>query len=269
MKNRNEIEILLSELEYRLQKNNTELAASPAGCLHQLHGNGVVQYQQALHTDDGRCMRKLITQDSHLVKSLARKVYLEKEAQILESDIRMIRQILERYMNPDAESVLRALPKRFQNLPQDWFWYNSPEAALQRELDEWTAAPYEQSTYKPEHKNKRTSRGLMVRSMGEVVCAERFYHHELYFRYEEVLRIGDYEFAPDFKFKRRRDCKIIYWEHCGKPYDPDYMQRHKWKLSMYETVGIVPWDNLIVTYSDRNNNSDVQIIESEIINKLL
>lgn len=211
----------------------------------------------------------MITQDQNLVKSLARKVYLEKEIQVLEKDARLIRQLLDRYVSPDAETILRTLPKRFQNLPQDWFWYLSAEAEAQRELDEWEAAPYQQSTYKPEHKNKRTSRGLMVRSMGEVVCAERFYHHDLYFRYEEVLWINGYEFAPDFKFKRHRDRKIIYWERCGKPFDKEYMQHHKWKLSMYEKAGIVPWDNLIVTYSDENNNSDVQIIESEIINKLL
>ena len=109
----------------------------------------------------------------------------------------------------------------------------------------------------------------MVRSMGEVACAEQFYYHDVVFRYEQVLVIDGIEFAPDFTIMRRRDSKIFYWEHCGKPYDEGYMRHHKWKLEMYEKAGIVPWDNLIVTYSDRHANVDMRIVESEIANKLI
>ena len=38
---------------------------------------------------------------------------------------------------------------------------------------------------------------------------------------------------------------------------------------MYEQAGIVPWDNLIVTYGDQYGNVDVREIESQIINRLL
>ena len=40
-------------------------------------------------------------------------------------------------------------------------------------------------------------------------------------------------------------------------------------LEMYEKAGIVPWDNLIVTYGDRKANVDMRIVESEIMNKLI
>ena len=36
---------------------------------------------------------------------------------------------------------------------------------------------------------------------------------------------------------------------------------------MYESVGVVPWKNLIVTYDDEDGNINVGIIESEIKNK--
>ena len=38
---------------------------------------------------------------------------------------------------------------------------------------------------------------------------------------------------------------------------------------LYESVGIVPWDNLIVTYGDINGNIDVRAIEGELRSKLL
>ena len=53
------------------------------------------------------------------------------------------------------------------------------------------------------------------------------------------------------------------------PFDEKYMVRHKWKMEQYASVGIVPWDNLIVTYNDIYGNLDMRIIESEIVNKLL
>ena len=36
-----------------------------------------------------------------------------------------------------------------------------------------------------------------------------------------------------------------------------------------EKAGIVPWDNLVVTYGDRKANVDMRIVESEIMNKLI
>ena len=53
------------------------------------------------------------------------------------------------------------------------------------------------------------------------------------------------------------------------PHNKEYMARHKRKMELYESVGIVPWDNLIVTYGDINGNIDVRAIESELISKLL
>lgn len=269
MENRCEIEILLDNLKKRLNLCNAELERLPEGRLHQIHRDNQLTFFQAVSNSESRQIRKVITHQPEVIMQLARKEYLKEERKILEKDIHILQQLLERYSDPGAKTVLLALPQRFHKLPEEWFFYQSQETRLADELTEWASAPYRQSTYKPEKKNKRTSRGLMVRSMGEVACTEQFYYHDIAFRYEQVLIIEGIEFAPDFTIKRRRDGKIFYWEHCGKPYDEGYMRHHKWKLEMYEKVGIVPWDNLIVTYSDQNNNSDVKLIQSEIINKLL
>ena len=47
------------------------------------------------------------------------------------------------------------------------------------------------------------------------------------------------------------------------------MKKHKWKLEIYESVGIVPWKNLIVTYDNERGTIDIPVLESEIRNKLL
>lgn len=72
--------------------------------------------------------------------------------------------------------------------------------------------------------------------------------------------------------------KVKAW--CEEPYEQsDYMPdkkihttsrgENKRKMEIYETAGIVPWDNLIVTYGDINGNIDVRAIESELRSKLL
>ncbi len=82
----------------------------------------------------------------------------------------------------------------------------------------------------------------------------------------EKKRIID-KFLPEYA--RLIDEKEAGWEHCGKVNDQGYMRKHNWKLDMYESIGIVPWKNLIVTYDDEDGNLDARVIESEIINKIL
>ena len=86
------------------------------------------------------------------------------------------------------------------------------------------------------------------------------------------MYIGKYDFAPDFTILTKEGIK--YWEHCGKVNDKEYIRRHKWKMSMYESIGIVPWKNLIVTYDMMQDNNEVglfdsRIIDTEIVTKLM
>jgi len=125
-----------------------------------------------------------------------------------------------------------------------------------------------QADYMPEGRTHITSRGLRVRSKSEVLIAEKLYEYGIDFRYEEVLKIGKYTFVPDFTV-RRRDGKVFYWEHCGRTSDEEYMTRHRRKMELYEIAGIVPWDNLIVTYDDEEGNINIAAAEGEIKAKLL
>ncbi len=120
----------------------------------------------------------------------------------------------------------------------------------------------------PEKKIHLTSKGLAVRSKSELLLAEKFYEFKVPCRYEQVLKIGKYTLAPDFTLLAESG-KIFYWEHCGLTGNLAYMKKHKWKMDVYESAGIVPWKNLIVTYDNEQGAVDLPVIESEIRNKLL
>lgn len=265
MKNRPEFVVLLTELENRLQKSNVEFESCPEGVLRRSVSNGKDVFFQAFADPNGKIIRKSLYRNKPIVKALARKAYLEAETKALEQNLKILSQMLGECQLMAPETIIKNLPERYQGIPTEWFIDGNRHEAE----NNWASESYEKSDFHPEELSKITSSGLRVRSMAELAIAERFYYHQLLFRYEELIYIDGYKFAPDFTIMRKRDGKLFYWEHCGLPHDEEYMRRHKWKLSMYEKAGIVPWDNLIVTYGDRKANVDMRIVESEIMNKLI
>ena len=123
---------------------------------------------------------------------------------------------------------------------------------------DWELEPFEQSDYKPERKVKRTSRGTMVRTKSEMLIEERLCFYYLENRYEQVLHIGEYKYAPDFTIKRA-DEKIFYWEHMGLVSDIGYYDRQLSKLRLFYGVGIVPWDKLLISFDDQNGDVDMNV----------
>lgn len=271
MENRPEFVILLNELENRLEKCNAELLACPRGTLQKTISNGKPVLFQGFIDGDGKMIRKSLYHKPEVARALARKAYLEAEAKALERNLTLLQKMLNDCRLITTDAIISSLPKRYHGIPNEWFFdgIRHEQGHEYEHGSDWAAEPYEKSDFRPEELSKITTRGLHVRSMAELAIAERFYYHRIPFRYEAILHIGEYKFAPDFTILRRRDNKIIYWEHCGLPHDAEYMRRHKWKLEMYEKAGIAAWDNLIVTYGDRQANVDMRIVESEIVNKLL
>ena len=95
-------------------------------------------------------------------------------------------------------------------------------------------------------------------------AAEKLRQYGIPFRYEATTGIPDLPYVPDFMIKRPRDGKIFYWEHFGDVNDEKYMKRNGRKLERYEEYGIVPWDNLIITYDFQDGGVNVPLIDGMI-----
>lgn len=260
-------ERLLAEQQERLLCANKELDRLPEGTLSQVIRNGKRTFFH-ITKEDGLRRRKSITQDLQMVGNLARKEYLKTEIGVLEQDIRLLEDLINMYVDPAADEILHRMPERLRMLPENLFFQAQSGDCSQTAVREW-AANYKKSSYMAEKRTKTTSRGEKMRSMAEVAIAEIYYKHDIPFCYEAEITIGKYTVSVDFLGKRLRDGKLFYHEHCGMTGDSDYMKRHKWKLNLYEGAGIVPWDNLLITYNDAEGNIDMQLIESEITSRLL
>lgn len=251
-------EKMLTEMEETLEKVNVDLKDCPSGSLMQ-HNRGGVPTFFHVYDENGSRKRKGITRDKELIKKLIEKVYLKEKAKILKDDIQAFKKLLEKYKEPTFDNVFNGVPDRFKELGEE---------LLKPQPSDWSSEPYKQSDYKPEMRRFTTSRFLKVRSKSELLIAEKFYEHDIDFRYEQVIAFENMEFAPDFTIRRKSDGKIFYWEHWGRTFDPSYNKHNRWKMDQYEKMGIVPWDNLIITYDSDDGILNIPLIESEIINKL-
>lgn len=215
----------------------------------------------ATPSDKGRAQRRLINQEPETVRDLLHRYYLEAQQAALESDARLLETLITEFTDTVPSSYIKLMPERLQKLPAEWCLLDEP--------NEWADAEFEQSSYRPDEKSQTTSRGLSVRSKSEALIAEKLFEFGVPFRYEQVLHIGNYNYAPDFTVLNVRTGKLYYWEHFGLVNSEKYQERRRKKLSAYEAAGIVPWDNLIATYDDANGNLDLQFVESIIKCKLL
>lgn len=116
--------------------------------------------------------------------------------------------------------------------------------------------------YKPADGTKR-------RSLGEIIIGSRLEFYGIPYRFEAEIDHPDISYVPDFTIIRPRDGKIIYWEHLRDVNDQDYLEGSKHKLDYYERYGIVPWDNLIISFSQSDYGINEKLIDGLIHGWLL
>lgn len=195
---------LLAKNRLMLDKYEKELSRMPEGSLGMREKCSKGKETLYCHYIDGK--RKGISKNDELVYKLARKMFLEKSIKTINTNVRNLQRLSNKYENPDAANIISMFPYHYAVL------MDRKEAGWNEEKRIWLSEEYKQSTYKPDEKSHTTSKGL---------------------------------------------------------HDSNYMNRHNWKMKMYDKAGILPWKNLLVTYDDEEGYLDTRIIDAEIINKLM
>jgi len=268
-------EILQNEIELN-EKYGKEKRLLLKGRL-RVEKKGATNYYLHVSKADGQYIRKGITKDTDMIRALARKEFLNKMTGIFKHNIEALQKASDKIQDVDPKAIIESMTKAYKTLPPEYF-FNAERFTIDHKLKgeeqlrmqrhiEWANAPFEQSTTFPERKNKITSFGLKVISKSEQLIAERLHDFGVPFRYECIIEIDTRRYAPDFTFQDA-EMNLRYWEHAGFMNDYQYEQRHQAKLMDYRWAGIVPWDNLIVTYENEGqlNMAMVDaIIKNEII----
>ena len=254
-------------LDAKTKQLNIELkrlqSSNPKGTLSLENRQGIPTFVLTTRTDD-KNKRCSLSKHPEIVHDILLEKRVRRELDAVTRNKESLKALIQEYKIIDVTTYINMLRERWPNLPYDVI----ERFRISVETDPWANEDYEHYDYNSSDKQHITSRGLMVRSKSEVLIAEKLYEYKLPFRYEQALHIGNTTVAPDFTIKRA-DGKLFYWEHEGLTNSSDYLRHQDWKSQLYAKQGIVPWDNLIVTYDTAQGYANVRIVESEIKNKLL
>lgn len=273
---KDQIEEMVYESRKLLDSYTNEYNNCLDGYLMCCRNHGKENFYHAIRHGEERS-RTTISRNPEIIKALARKEYLDKSIKVLRNNIEVLTNANKGLQFLDIDSVRNKMMRAYQDLPDEYFfdsWFDRPGIyQMEPYLDgirrhaEWAKGPYEKSKYNPEGRKFPTSAGFKVRSKSEQSIVEQLVNYGVPFRYEEVIWINKKPYAPDWTF-RDRNLEPFYWEHAGMMDLPNYREGHKRKMNVYDGVGIVPWENLIVTY-DVKGVINVPMIKSIIENEVL
>ena len=240
-----------------------ELKRLPDGNLYVYSRDGEDHYYQRLPKAGNRKKEKRtgIKKNQDLLMALVRKEYVKEAIEILEKDIKEIERLETKYVPADENSVMESFLDRYPELTEG-IYYGTFSA------EKWAEGFKRQSDYHKEHLTSTAADGTPRRSLGEIIIGAKLDQYGISYRYEAPAH-PDLPYMPDFTIIRPRDGKVIFWEHIGKVKDKEYMAGNKKKFEAYEGVGIVPWDNLIISYSRADGGINEKLIDALVQGWLL
>ena len=221
-------------------------------CSH--NGNRTKWYES-----DGKTKKYIPKKERHLAEQLAFKKYLSLTSDYLANEIRALDYYLKQHSkNPNKALRLLTEDSDFQDLLHPFF------TAPSKQLSAWQTASYEKNMKFPEQLIHKTSSGHLVRSKSESFIALYLHSHQIPFRYECALQLGETLLHPDFTICHPRTLQIYYWEHFGRMDDPTYARNVFSKLQLYANYKIIPSINLITTYETKEHPLNTTMIENII-----
>ena len=199
------------------------------------------------------------------VKRICEAHFLQEAIRRTDINIKLINSLIDKYLPCDPYSVNAALREVYQtSIPP-------VSVAYEKEGEKWKAdrlafqAKYPENY--PERKNERTSDGVWVKTVSEVVLYERFKAAGFYQIYELPPVLKDYGPAiyPDFTILSPIDMKTeIYVEYVGRLDLPSYRDEFARRVARYINNGYRPGVNVFFIFSDRDGH-----IDSMQINKVI
>ena len=215
------------------------------------------KYQKWYHSD-GHHKVYIPKKNRKLAENLAIKKYLLLLLDDLEKEKQAIDSYLKSTSNSKKSEHLLIKSSEYQALLKPYF---SP---ITKELSEWVNASYEKNSYHAEHLIHTCASGNVVRSKSESMIDSALYIHQIPFRYECVLTLGDTTIYPDFTIRHPKTGDIYYWEHFGMIDNPNYSKNAFTKIQLYANHGIYPSIQLITTFETKQNP-----LSTETINKII
>ena len=201
--------------------------------------------------------RYLGGQNDPTVRRIQEARFLKEAIRRIDHDMGLINALLEGFESYDPVFVNESLPEvyRCDLYPASEAYKRRSAEWLARRLDFQNSFP---ENY-PEYKTHRTSDGIMVKTISEVVLYERFKDAGFAQIYELPFPMNDYgpPLYPDFTILSPVDMKTeIIVEFAGRLDQRGYREDFARKVGRYIENGYVPGVNLFFVFSDKDGNID-------------
>lgn len=232
-----------------------KLVDAPGGFLRLSKSGGYVQYYHC--KKGGRRNGEYIPKEKiEFAKQLAQKTYNKKVLNIVSKRLNQLESILKDYKNNEIELIyLKEQPDRRKLI-------EPVEIPYQQQLEEWVKEPYAGIPFRSDATVITTNNGMRVRSKSEKIMADYFDSVGLKYKYECPLELKPYGIVyPDFTFLSPKTGKEIYWEHEGMMDNPEYARTAVMKIKSYESNGIFPGENLILTFETATSVIDMELVK--------
>lgn len=237
----------------QILKYKEELAAryrdiiknSPPGSIvaQPLKNGKTILYIQTRSSSSGRQIttRVPISEDmADLAKAIKLKQFCIKSLSLLRYDILSLKHFIKYYRDYTTAKAFNLLGKSYNSIT---FEMDKP---IESSNEIWLKIKERQNSAYPENL-KYEGPGGLYRSKSEVIIAVQLAMHDIPFKYEPAVALGDKVVYPDFVVFNFKEEKIIYWEHAGMMDDDGYTENIFNKLFSYGHYGINVGQNLILT----------------------
>ena len=255
-----ELKRIKRELTERKSDLQHELNCLPQGvllCTDQK--DGYRRYMQRIPPTGNRKKehRYGVKKKPDVLNGLVRKEYVNGALKVIDCDISVLEQAISMYKPFDENSIMKDFVWQYPELSSGI--YGEVES-----IEEWKTAIQRIDNFHPENLKHTAADGTKSRSVSELYIASRLDHYGITYRWDCPTGIPGAFSVPDFTIIRARDGKTIYWEHFGMMDNTSYRATYKRKMREYEEAGIVPWDNLIMTFDKKDGGLRGDLIEALI-----
>ena len=116
----------------------------------------------------------------------------------------------------------------------------------------------------------KTLKGEYVKSKSEVIIADRLTYYGVPYVYEITTAQDAFDEMryPDFFILNKRTRKEYFWEHLGRMGDSQYAAKNQVKMEQFARQGILPGNNLIVSFECGERPLSTEYVDT-IIKQLL
>lgn len=246
-------------LQQKIARLESELKSFPEGHLiSSRNGNFTKWYQSIPH------QLKYIPASKHaFAEKLAQKKILELELEDCRTDFLAIDSYLRISAGNNKLQTFLSSGSGVSQLALSIMQNSSVEHS------EWQNKTYDRCTKHPENLIHKVNSHLSVRSKSECLIALSLIKHSIPFRYECGLPLGNTTLYPDFTILHPFTKQIIYWEHFGLMDDENYVNNVIHKLQLYAEYRILPFQNLLLTYENKEAPLTFNKIEDVILMNLM